>query len=118
MKQITLHSILSFTHSEYGRVTSLSNIANHINPSPTSASNELPEGAYYLPPTMDSNGTSEVPDQLLVRRANATFVILARNSDMDGVLRSVRENEERFNRRYNYPYVLLNEEPFTDEFKE
>lgn len=23
----------------------------------------------------------------------------------------------RFNRKYNYPYVFLNDEPFTDEFK-
>ncbi|PVG02219.1 putative mannosyltransferase [Serendipita vermifera] len=26
--------------------------------------------------------------------------------------------EDRFNRKYNYPYVFLNDEPFTDEFKE
>ena len=25
--------------------------------------------------------------------------------------------EDRFNKKYNYPYVFLNEEPFTDEFK-
>lgn len=24
---------------------------------------------------------------------------------------------DRFNKRYNYPYVFLNDEPFTDEFK-
>jgi len=30
----------------------------------------------------------------------------------------VREMEDRFNRFYGYPYVLLNEEPFTDEFKQ
>lgn len=24
----------------------------------------------------------------------------------------------RFNRKYNYPYVFLNDEPFTDEFKQ
>ena len=29
----------------------------------------------------------------------------------------MREIEDRFNRRYRYPYVFLNEEPFTDEFK-
>lgn len=25
--------------------------------------------------------------------------------------------EDRFNRQYKYPWVLLNEEPFTDDFK-
>jgi alpha 1,2-mannosyltransferase len=59
------------------------------------------------------------PTELAVdkRRANATFVILARNSDADGTVRSIREMEDRFNRNYNYPYVLLNEEEFSDDFK-
>lgn len=51
------------------------------------------------------------------RRANATFVILARNSDLEDAIGSVREIEDRFNRGRNYPYVFLNEEPFTEEFK-
>ena len=51
-------------------------------------------------------------------RANATFVILARNSDLAGTVRSIREIEDRFNRRYRYPYVFLNDEPFDDKFKE
>jgi alpha 1,2-mannosyltransferase len=36
---------------------------------------------------------------------------------MGGTLRSIRDIEDRFNRKYGYPYVLLNEEPFTDDFK-
>ncbi len=51
------------------------------------------------------------------RKANATFVILARNSDLDGTVRSIRAIEDRFNKYHDYPYVLLNEEQFTDEFK-
>lgn len=50
-------------------------------------------------------------------RANATFVILCRNSDLDGIIQSVRSVEDRFNHRYGYPYVFLNEEPFDDNFK-
>lgn len=52
------------------------------------------------------------------RRANASFVILARNSDLAGTAKSIREIEDRFNSRYRYPYVLLNDEPFDDKFKE
>jgi alpha 1,2-mannosyltransferase len=55
--------------------------------------------------------------ELAQRRANATFVILARNSDLDNTVRSIRRVEDRFNTRHHYPYVLLNDEPFTDEFK-
>ncbi|KAF7971207.1 hypothetical protein HWV62_21902 [Athelia sp. TMB] len=50
------------------------------------------------------------------RRANATLVMLARNSDLEGVVQSVRSMEDRFNRKYGYPWVILNEEPFTAEF--
>jgi len=43
--------------------------------------------------------------------------MLARNSDIDGAVNSVREMEDRFNRNYNYPWVFLNEQPFSTEFK-
>ena len=58
------------------------------------------------------NTTFDAPE-----RANASFVILCRNSDIDGIIQSVRSVEDRFNREYRYPYVFLNEEPFDDEFK-
>ncbi|KAI6040165.1 alpha-1,2-mannosyltransferase [Pisolithus marmoratus] len=61
--------------------------------------------------------TLEAPVAPTVRKANATFIILCRNSELEGVIQSVREVEDRFNRDFNYPYVFLNEEPFTDEFK-
>lgn len=51
-------------------------------------------------------------------RVKAAFVILARNSDLNGIRSSIRQMEDRFNRKFNYPYVFLNEENFTDEFKE
>ncbi|KAJ6624188.1 glycosyltransferase family 15 protein [Mycena sp. CBHHK59/15] len=50
-------------------------------------------------------------------RANATLLMLARNSDLAGAISSVSQMEERFNQHYNYPWVFLNEEPFTEEFK-
>ena len=53
----------------------------------------------------------------LRHRANATFVMLARNSDVGGAVDAVRSMEDRFNRRHNYPWVFLNEEPFSDDFK-
>jgi alpha 1,2-mannosyltransferase len=50
-------------------------------------------------------------------RANATLLMLARNSDAESALRSVRELEDRFNHQFHYPWVFLNEEPFSEEFK-
>jgi len=49
--------------------------------------------------------------------ANATFFMLARNADADGAVNTIHEIEERFNKRHGYPYVFLNEEVFSDEFK-
>jgi len=50
------------------------------------------------------------------RRANATLMMLARNADLAGVLKSVHQVEVRFNGRHNYPWVLLNDEPFNEDF--
>lgn len=67
-------------------------------------------------PVRPQDGDDDVVDPN--QRANATFVILCRNSDLNGAVRSIRDIEDRFNRKYRYPYVFLNEEPFTEEFKE
>ncbi|KAJ1796874.1 hypothetical protein LPJ59_003484 [Coemansia sp. RSA 2399] len=51
-------------------------------------------------------------------KANAAFVILTRNKELNSLRESLIQLEDRFNRRYNYPYVFLNNEPFSDDFKE
>ena len=50
-------------------------------------------------------------------RVNATFVTLARNSDLWDIVASIRDVEDRFNRDYNYDWVFLNDKEFDDEFK-
>ncbi|KAH6895674.1 nucleotide-diphospho-sugar transferase [Thelonectria olida] len=50
-------------------------------------------------------------------RMNATFVTLARNSDVWEIAESIRQVEDRFNRRFNYDWVFLNDQPFDDTFK-
>lgn len=49
---------------------------------------------------------------------NATILMLVRNWELDGALLSMRSLEDRFNKNYNYPWVFLNDVPFTEEFKE
>lgn len=51
-------------------------------------------------------------------RANAAFVVLARNKELDGVIQSLKSVERHFNRWYHYPYVFLNDGDFDDNFKE
>lgn len=50
-------------------------------------------------------------------RANAAFVVLARNKELEGVIQSLKSIERHFNRWYNYPYVFLNDGVFSEEFK-
>lgn len=52
------------------------------------------------------------------KRVKATFVTLARNSELYDLIKSIRRVEDRFNRKFNYDWVFLNDEPFTDEFKD
>lgn len=48
---------------------------------------------------------------------NATFVTLARNTDLWEIARSIRQVEDRFNRKFNYDWVFLNDKPFDETFK-
>lgn len=48
---------------------------------------------------------------------NATFVTLARNSDIWDLARSIRQVEDRFNRNYHYDWVFLNDKDFDDTFR-
>ncbi|KAH9933691.1 glycosyltransferase family 15 protein [Amylocystis lapponica] len=106
-----IHSILSFTHEDYGRATSFSNIASKMPWSSGSFESfeKVPE-EYFVP----RPNTTIMGDG---RRANATLLMLARNSDVDSAVRSVRELEDRFNSKFRYPWLFLNEVPFSDEFK-
>lgn len=107
---ISLHFILSFSHEDYGRVTSLSHIATQFKGytgSKPPYQDGVPE-EYYTHPTQGGAPA---------RKANAAFVILARNGDLKGISSSVKQMEDRFNKKFKYPYVFLNEEPFSDEFK-
>ncbi|KAI5180424.1 alpha 1,2-mannosyltransferase [Nematocida sp. AWRm80] len=58
---------------------------------------------------------------LIVSRASskesACILILCRNDDINEIKRTISIFEERYNKRYNYPYVLLNDIEFTEEFK-
>jgi alpha 1,2-mannosyltransferase len=40
-----------------------------------------------------------------------------RNRELNEALRSMRQIEDRFNREYHYPWVFLNDEPFSQEFR-
>lgn len=49
-------------------------------------------------------------------RENAAIVMLARNKEFAEAQHSVASLERRFNRWFQYPYVFLNDEPWSEEF--
>ncbi|KAF9069601.1 glycosyltransferase family 15 protein [Rhodocollybia butyracea] len=101
---IILHYFLTIVNDDYSRISSFSNIGE-----------QLRTGEQYDELISLDNNLRSFPN---VTKANATFVLLARNSDLPGVVNSIQSVEDRFNRIHNYSWVLLNEEPFTDDFKE
>ncbi|GAB1517901.1 hypothetical protein RhiTH_000956 [Rhizoctonia solani] len=96
---ISLHFLLSVTHEDYKNATSINRLK--------SWSSGGPPYNQAIPPS-PANATE---------RVNAAFVVLARNGDLAGILESIKQMEDRFNKKYQYPYVFLNEEPFSEEFK-
>ena len=51
-------------------------------------------------------------------RARAAILVLARNQDCDSVLLSMQRMERRFNSKFQYPYVFLNNAPIEEAFQE
>ena len=51
-----------------------------------------------------------------VGKMKAAFVTLVRNGELWEIVKSIRQIEDRFNRKYHYPWVFLNDVPFTQEF--
>lgn len=51
-------------------------------------------------------------------KVNAAIVVLARNNDIDGVLLSLDRMERKFNHKYLYDYVFLNNGDFSYDFRD
>jgi len=52
------------------------------------------------------------------RKIKACIVILARNSELSRLKRTIQSFEKAFNANYQYPYLFLNNEAFPQIFKD
>ena len=77
-----------------------------VPPIVTEAASSTPNTPAGLPPATEGGP-----------RMNATFVTLARNGDIWEIARSIRQVEDRFNRKFHYDWVFLNDKPFDATFK-
>ncbi|KAJ2722541.1 alpha 1,2-mannosyltransferase 2.4.1 [Coemansia sp. Benny D115] len=70
-----------------------------------------------------SNGSSNGSDNSTIgfngqKLMRAGIVALVRNSELKDIRSTIRQVDDRFNRDYGYPYILLNDADFTNEFME
>ncbi|OXB44054.1 hypothetical protein B1J92_I04378g [Nakaseomyces glabratus] len=49
-------------------------------------------------------------------KQNATFVMLARNSDLNDAVEAIKSLESRFNHKYHYDWTFFNDVPFDEDF--
>ncbi|GAA93410.1 hypothetical protein E5Q_00051 [Mixia osmundae IAM 14324] len=68
------------------------------------------DGMYY-PPEMNFMSLNKY------KRANAGFVSLVRNSELESFGDSMTQVEKAFNRKFGYPWYLFNDQPFSEDFK-
>ncbi|KAI5850217.1 nucleotide-diphospho-sugar transferase [Morchella snyderi] len=52
-----------------------------------------------------------------IGKEKASLVMLVRNRELKDALTAMKQIEDRFNRNYHYPWTFLNDEPFTEEFR-
>jgi hypothetical protein len=50
-------------------------------------------------------------------KGKAAIIALVRNSELREMQQSMKELEDTFNRKFKYPWIFFNDEPFDDEFK-
>ncbi|KAK9448456.1 nucleotide-diphospho-sugar transferase [Limtongia smithiae] len=51
-----------------------------------------------------------------IGQENAALIMLVRNSELHEALTSMRMMEDRFNKKFRYPWIFLNDDDFTEEF--
>lgn len=143
LPQIGVYAIYSFTFTNYYRPSALSDdvdqvsrlldtapILDSIQTAFTSTSHAVEPSTVQEEVSSTSSASStpspsppapviDGPENAnMTHRANATLLMLARNSELVTAINSVRELEDKFNQNYGYPWVFLNEVPFSDEFKQ
>jgi alpha 1,2-mannosyltransferase len=87
--------------------------ANHVPTSPDDLlawGHKGDDGNIY-PPEFIPQQANKAP------RAKAGFIVLVRNSELQALKESMRDVESKFNSKYGYPWIFLNNEPFSDAFK-
>ncbi len=63
------------------------------------------------------NTKNETETKTKKNKIKACIIILVRNFDLSDLIKTMKKFEDNFNNKYNYPYILMNNELFTDNFR-
>ena len=87
---------------------------------PHKATHDTPDPALWL---RENSGNKFAVTNAPLRRLGespkprAALISLVRNQEIDGIVQSMTQLEYHWNRKYQYPWIFFNDEPFNDEFK-
>lgn len=70
------------------------------------------------PKDFDIDSIRAPEDVLTYQHERATIIALVRNNEIGQIQSTIRQFEKRFNSKFQYPYTFLNDQPFTERFKE
>lgn len=79
---------------------------------------ELTKQAINEPKDFDIESIRPPQDPSNYERANATILCLVRNQEALTILKAIKQLENSFNSKFNYPYTFINDQPFTNKFME
>lgn len=104
-------------------------LSNHLHPTPWRSSKGIigsPRHDWPPDPVPPSSrpgshsppvlGCRDSAREMLFPRQKAALLLLARDSDLDALLPTLENFESKFNQRFKYPYVFLNDVPFSASF--
>ncbi|OLY85785.1 O-glycoside alpha-1,2-mannosyltransferase omh1 [Smittium mucronatum] len=70
---------------------------------------------YEIAPWVWHYQGSAMPDPS-INLEKAVILVLVRNSELVDIMNSVKQLENRYNHKYHYPYIFLNDVPFAKDF--
>ncbi|KAI9136025.1 nucleotide-diphospho-sugar transferase [Paraphysoderma sedebokerense] len=100
----------------FKRVDNMPTVISHP-PSDNLPFNSTPSSHYDSPYIRSALSFQNDPEYIKPGSVKAAIVILCRNSEYSQLVNTLIQFEYVFNSKYNYPYVFLNNVPFTEEFK-
>lgn len=71
----------------------------------------------HEPKDFDMESIRPPEDVKSYQRESATIVALVRNNEIGKIKRTIVQFEEKFNKKFEYPYTFINDQPFSENFK-